>query len=436
MKQFSDLYEKSKENNNSFVIQTLGCRTNSYESKVYESQLKQLGWSKHTKDHKKHADLVIINTCTVTHSADSSSYRAIRRLRKENPNAKIVVTGCLVENMTKTKEELGVDVIVPNLNKENLLHIVYPDFKDIPSFDLATPTSNTRSFIKIQDGCNSFCRYCIIPYVRGRSRSRNHNDIIDEVKGQVACGYREVVLTGINIGDYDGNRSKGYFSKHPLSVLIDDLDQVSGLERLRMSSIDPDDVDHDIIDSICNGEKTSHWMHLVLQSGSNTILNEMGRQYTRESFLDLCRYFIENAQFANLSTDVIVGYPGETDDDFEQTLNIFEQQLFSSIHIFPFSSRPRTKANTLDNKVTDKQIHIRKQQLHKVAASSTRQVHEFYTGKKVDVLIESVTQESARGYTQHYLPVTLSFVSPPESNTIRSVRVVSAEDRLIGVLDE
>ena len=284
----------------------------------------------------------------------------MRRLRKENPNAKIVVTGCLVENMTKTKEELGVDIIVPNLNKENLLNIVYPDLKNIPSFDLATPTSNTRSFIKIQDGCNSFCRYCIIPYVRGRSRSRNHDDIIDEVKRQVACGYKEVVLTGINIGDYDGNKSKGYFSKHPLSVLIDELDQVPGLERLRMSSIDPDDVDHDIIDSICKGKKTSHWMHLVLQSGSNTILNEMGRQYTRESFLDLCRYFTEQAPMANLSTDVIVGYPGESDDDFAQTLDIFEEQLFSSIHIFPFSSRPRTKAHTLDNKVNDKQIHTRK----------------------------------------------------------------------------
>lgn len=258
-----------------YQIVTLGCRTNQYESQALNDQLQMMGYRKALKDQP--ADLCIVNTCTVTESADSHSRHAIRQLKKQNPAAKIVVTGCFAERNPEAIKEIGVTHVVKNAEKENLLSILLPD-QEIPEFNIRQFEAHTRAFVKVQDGCNSFCTYCIIPYVRGRSRSRPIEEIIREVKGLVESGYKEIVLTGINIGDFDGGGT--------LADLVRAVDGIDGVKRLRISSIDPDEVDDDLMDAVINGKTTCHSMHIVLQAGSNVVLKRMNRKYTRQIFYE------------------------------------------------------------------------------------------------------------------------------------------------------
>ncbi|MBI3236765.1 MAG: radical SAM protein [Chlamydiales bacterium] len=249
------------ENKKKFKVVTLGCRTNQYESQAYADQLIALGFLEAKKEEK--ADICIVNTCTVTHSADSSSRHEIRHLARKNPDAKIVVTGCLSERLP---QEIGampeVDLIVPNKEKEDLLSHLFPGI-ELPEFAIRQFADHTRAFVKVQDGCDSFCTYCIIPYVRGRSRSRSIAEVVKEVEGLISSGYKEVVLTGINIGDFDGGVEKGE-PPIPLSELVSVVDSIQGLERLRLSSIDPDEVDEELSRAILKGKRTCHSMHIVL----------------------------------------------------------------------------------------------------------------------------------------------------------------------------
>ncbi len=227
-----------------------------------------------------------------------------------------MVTGCYAERKPGTVKDLeGVTLVVPNKNKEKLVEEIFPD-EEVPEFSIKRFESHTRAFLKVQDGCNSFCTYCIIPYVRGRSRSRTVADIVKEAETLVSNGYKEIVLTGINIGDFDGNAPEGE-KPDRLADLVRAVDAVPGLERLRVSSIDPDEVDADLADAVLNGIHTSHSMHVVLQSGSNVILKRMNRKYTRQIFLDTVdRLKAANPDFT-FTTDIIVGFPGETDHDFQ-----------------------------------------------------------------------------------------------------------------------
>lgn len=260
-----------------YKVVTLGCRTNQYESQAFSDQLETMGFQKAGENDG--AALCIVNTCTVTESADSHSRAAIRQLARENPGAKIVVTGCFAERNPEAVRSIeGVSHVVGNANKENLLSVVYPE-ADIPEFKINHFEAHTRAFVKVQDGCNSFCTYCIIPYVRGRSRSRPVDEILREVEGLIADGFQEIVLTGINIGDFEWEGQR-------LVELVRLVDAIPGLKRLRVSSIDPDEVDDQLMDVIINGKNTCHSMHIVLQSGSNVILKRMNRKYTRQIFLD------------------------------------------------------------------------------------------------------------------------------------------------------
>lgn len=384
-----------------FKIVTLGCRTNQYESQAYQNQLETMGYQ--LAGDKEEAEICIVNTCTVTESADSHSRHEIRKLARENPQSKLVVTGCFAERQPQMIKQLGATEVVSNKEKENLLKIALPDH-DIPEFSIKNFEAHTRAFVKVQDGCNSYCTYCIIPYVRGRSRSRKREDILKEVENLIANGYKEVVITGINVGDYDGDVEP----KERLSDLIRAVDSMPGLDRLRVSSIDPDEVDEDLADAILNGKKTCPSMHIVLQSGSNVILKKMNRKYTRQIFLETIQKLrAANADFT-FTTDIIVGFPGETDIDFQETLEVMQETQFAKVHMFPYSERPRTRAALYENKVPHEVIKQRKQVILRQAEEDAYKLRQNYVGRVMSVLTESaegVDQQTMTGHTANFLNV-------------------------------
>ena len=380
-----------------FKVVTLGCRTNQYESQGYSDQLKKMGYRAAAKNEE--ADLCIVNTCTVTEGADRSSRHEIRSLLRENPKAKIAVTGCMAESAPDVLHQLGDRIqVVPNLEKEKLVDRVLPDHENYPEFNIETFDAHTRAFVKVQDGCNSFCTYCIIPYVRGRSRSRPIKDVVKEVEGLVANGYREVVITGINVGDFDNGGT--------LADLIRAVDNVEGLKRLRISSIDPDEIDEDLADAVLNGKTTCPSMHIVLQAGSNVVLKRMNRKYTKQIFIDTVERMVnKNADFT-VTTDIIVGFPGESEVDFEETLDLVKKVQFAKVHMFPYSVRKRTRAALYPNQIPSDILKARKQKLLRLAERCAFDLREKFVGRKMEVLIENETKDGyISGHTPNFLRV-------------------------------
>lgn len=407
-------------NTRKYKIATLGCRTNQYESAAFATQLREMGFAE-AKENEK-ADLCIVNTCTVTEGADRSSRYQIRNLARQHPEAKIVVTGCLAERTPKEIQDMPeVSLVVGNQMKEQLLAQVFPE-EDLPEFAIDHFGGHTRSFVKIQDGCNSFCTYCILPYVRGRSKSRPKKEILSEIHQLIANGYKEVVLTGINIGDFDGAPEEGEAPLR-LAELVREVDQIEGLERLRISSIDPDEVDEDLLDAIINGKKTCHSMHIVLQSGSNAILKKMNRKYTKQIFLDSVEKLKVACSDFTFTTDVIVGFPGETENDFEETLDIMRNVRFAKVHMFPYSARPRTRAALYPNQTPTDIIQMRKQKVLRMAEQIAFELRAEYVGRKMKMLVE--TEESHMpgffsGLTENFLQVYI-----PKEESIRSNAIIS-----------
>ena len=351
-----------------FVIKTLGCRTNQYESQVYREQLNDIG----CKEVQYDADLCIVNTCAVTESASRSSERTIKQLRYDNPNAMIAITGCAGE------EQIDIENVLfcQNINKEHLISQLFPENKVVP-FEIKKFDNKTRAFVKIQDGCNSFCSYCIIPYVRGRSRSRRACDILREIKRLVENGYKEIVLTGINIGDFDS-----------LPQLIHEVDNIPGLHRLRLSSIDPNDVSDELCYVIINGKTTCPSFHLVLQSGADSILKSMRRKYTRKVFLDTVDRLRKLNEDFTFTTDIIIGFPGESDNDFRDTLEVMDEVKFAKVHLFPYSARSGTQAMQFDNIVPFKVVKERKEQLLNLAQKHAFDLQQKFVSRKMKVLLE------------------------------------------------
>lgn len=415
-----------------FKIATLGCRTNQYESQAYQDQLIALGYTQASDDES--ADLCIVNTCTVTESADSHSRHAIRQLARQNPNSKLVVTGCFAERQPETVKQIeGVTQVVSNLEKEQLIANLFPD-EDVPEFSIKNFDAHTRSFVKVQDGCNSFCTYCIIPFTRGRSRSRTIPEILSEVKELIANGFKEVVLTGINIGDFDGNPPEGE-KPHRLADLIRAVDKIPGLKRLRVSSIDPDEVDDDLADAIINGRTTCHSMHLVLQSGSNVILKRMNRKYTRQIFLDTVERMQAASPLFTTTTDIIVGFPGETDHDFAETLAVMREVKFAKVHMFPYSDRPRTRAALYPNKISQEVMRERKQIALRTAEEISFQLRNEYVGKRMTVLTESRSDthpQEILGHTENFLSVRVQSPHCASNEIIMVDLIENSPEGLIG----
>ncbi len=377
-----------------FRLATLGCRTNQYETQAYRDQLTQMGYEPALEGEV--ADLCIINTCTVTESADRSSRHQIRQLVRQNPGAEVVVTGCSSERQPDLIKKIGgVTRVVPNQEKERLLEPLFPG-EELPEFSIRHFEAHTRAFVKVQDGCNSFCTYCIIPYVRGRSRSKPISEVLREVEALIDSGYKEVVITGINVGDYEDG-SLG------LADLMKRVDEMPGLERLRLSSIDPDEVDEKLLDVVMNGRRTCHSLHIVLQSGSNVILKRMNRKYTRQMFLDAVEKLRAVDPDFTFTTDVIVGFPGETEGDHQETLEVMSAVKFAKVHMFPYSRRERTRAALYPRQVEASLIDLRKAEILELAEREAFSLRESYVGKTMDILTENASGEWITGHTKNFL---------------------------------
>lgn len=420
------------EDKKKFKVVTLGCRTNQYESQGYTDQLVQLGYS--PAQEGEEAQVCIVNTCTVTASADSSSRQQIRALARQNPGAKLVITGCLSERVPQEIASLpGVSLVVSNQDKEQLLNLAFPE-EEIPEFSIQHFEAHTRAFVKVQDGCNSFCTYCIIPYVRGRSRSRRLEAILQEVRGLLHNGFKEIVLTGINIGDFDGNPAPGE-SPVRLAELVRAVDSLEGLQRLRLSSIDPDEVDDDLFDAVIQGKRTCPSMHIVLQSGSNAILKRMNRKYTTEMFLHTVEKLRNARSDFTFTTDIIVGFPGETDLDFQETLTVMDQVRFAKVHMFPYSPRQRTRAALYPHQVPPAVIQDRKTRLLRLSELHAFELRARYVGEIRDVLFENPSEGRVgfmAGHTDNFLPVVVEG-SGVQANDLRRVELIeNTPDALVG----
>lgn len=368
-----------------FKIHTLGCRTNQYESEAYRSQLHALGYEAAGEDEE--AELCIVNTCTVTEAAHKQSVSDVKKLIKSG--AQVVVTGCAAE---KNPADFGGARVVGNKQKDLLLNTIFPE-RDLPEFKIDSFEAHTRAFVKVQDGCNSFCTYCIIPYVRGRSRSRPVASILREVEGLVERGYKEVVLTGINLGDFTPS----------LADLVRAVDKIPGLKRLRLSSIDPDEVGPALQAAILEGQNSCPSLHLVLQSGSNVVLKRMNRKYTRQIFCEAVERLQTACPDFTFTTDVIVGFPGETAEDHQETLAMIKDVQFAKVHMFPYSVRERTRAALFPDRVAQDVINLRKAEVLQAAELAAFSLREKFVGRRMSVLMEN----GDGGHTENFLPALL-----------------------------
>lgn len=394
-----------------FYIKTLGCKVSSYESEFVRNLLIDKGY----KEVNENADICIINTCTVTNTADNKSKQTINNIKKNNPTALVVAMGCFTQfRSNEISELIDADIIIGNNDKSKILDyldeyeknhkriIKFYEMNDVDFEDMEIKKYyiHHRAFIKIEDGCNNFCSYCIIPYVRGRVRSKDFNKCIMEVSDLVISGHKEVVLCGIHTGQYNSDGKR-------LSVLINRLSEIEGLERIRLSSVEIVELDDGMMDIIKNNNKFVSHLHIPLQAGSNHILKEMNRRYDRDYFLEMVDKIKSLRPGISLSTDVIVGFPGETEEDFNDTLDLCRKIGFSKIHVFPYSDRNGTVASRMKNKIPG---NIKKERVHKLIELSNELEKEYFEkciGSDVEVLIEEEKDGYYYGFTSNYIPLKL-----------------------------
>lgn len=392
-----------------FKIITLGCKVNTYESNVMREQLLSANYKEVSR--KETADLIIINTCTVTNVADQKSMKSIRHALKE-PHKLVVVTGCMSQYHSDKLIELGVSIVLGNVGKGNILSYIEEFIKtktpriDVKSLEKQSfedmrlqHFNQTRAFVKIQDGCENFCTYCIIPYTRGPVRSKRIEDVVLEVCNLVQDGHKEIVLTGIHTGHYGSEEGV------TLSTLLQELVVIPGLERLRISSIEMNEITESFLQLMKNHKVLVDHMHIPLQSGSDTILKAMHRKYNKQEFFDKLKRIREIRPEISITTDVIVGFPGETEELFLETLQTVKRMKFSKIHVFPFSKRDGTLAAEMQNQVDDR---TKKERVHRLLAVSKKleiAYMETFVGREVEVLPEVMKDDMMIGHTGNYLSV-------------------------------
>ncbi len=392
-----------------FNIITLGCKVNSYESNFMKEALVKNGFSFCNLNEK--CDILILNTCTVTDTSDKKSLKEVRRLKRENPNAILVVCGCSVQNDKTKYDDLGINILMGNINKSNIVSIIekYLDDKtpveyvaktrDLPFENMEVDISDhTRAYIKIEDGCDNFCSYCIIPFVRGKKRSKDFSLVLREVQHLANNGYKEIVLTGIDTGGYESNGKD-------LTDLIHEMSKINGIERIRQSSIEITQINEKFINELKNNKKICDHIHIPLQSGSDSILKLMNRKYDLKYFFDKIDMIRSVRPDISITTDVIVGFPGETEEMFLETMETCKRINFSKIHAFPYSERKGTKASMMDGKVPESVKHERVKKLLELSDSLEKSYYDKFKGKKLDVLIEEVSESGSKGHTSNYLMV-------------------------------
>ena len=377
---------------------TLGCKVNEYETQSILSQLSAAGYD--IDEGLVPADLYVVNTCAVTNTGEKKSKQVLSKIEKINPNAQIIVCGCAVQsNPNKFLSNKNVVALTGNFGKENIVDIIQNknmqplNQNGVDYVSMARPTqTKTRQYIKIQDGCDYFCSYCIIPYLRGRSRSRDLDDIIDEIKHTKA---NEIVLTGINMSDYkiDG--------KLALKTLIKKVDELG--KRFRLSSIECLVIDDEMIEILKNCKNFCHHFHLSLQSACNSTLKRMNRHYTIEQFKEIVKKLKSSFDDVCISTDIIVGFKGETEEEFKNTIENLKEIEFSFMHIFPYSERSNTVAAKMTGDVPKEVTKTRENELQKLNKDFKTKFYQENKGKIREVLVELVDENFSLGYTDNYI---------------------------------
>lgn len=384
-----------------YKIFTLGCKVNEYESEVMASLLNNHGFV-----YGDSPDIVIVNTCTVTNNADSKSRKIIRSVRKNYENAILVVCGCMVQNK-KYDLDIDADIIIGTVNKTEIVNYIKDyqkrkifDVKDVFMADFENMSlsdfDRTRAYIKIEDGCDNYCTYCIIPFVRGHVRCKAKEDVLREARDMVKSGHKEIVLTGIHTGNY-------HIGNYSFANLLSDLVKISGLERLRISSVEITELNDEVLEVIRDNEVLVDHMHIPLQSGSDAILKLMNRKYDVKYFIDKIDDIRKIRPDISITTDVIVGFPGENDDNFEETIDTINKIKFSKLHVFPYSDRSGTMASKMKNKVDGSVKRKRVRRLLELSKKLEVDYMKKYLGKEIQFIPEVYKDEYLIGHAGNYL---------------------------------
>ena len=383
------------------AFDTLGCKLNQAETESLIEKFIESGYLVVSPDEE--FDVYVLNTCTVTHIADRKARHLLRMAHRRNPEAVLVAAGCYAEHAANDLLKIeGVKLAVGNDKKIKLPQILRESglvsIKNVflPSDDFII-NSRTRSFIRIQDGCNNFCSYCIVPYVRGREKSVSHEQVVKEINEKVFCGYKEVVLTGTEIGSYN-------FDGLSLKELIDIILKETAVERLRLSSLQPQEVTHDLIALWRDARLCPHF-HLSLQSGSDSVLKRMRRSYTATDYLDAVSLIRSAAGDAAITTDIIVGFPGESDDEFVVSYDLCKKIGFARIHVFSYSKRRGTAANIMPNQISPQVKKKRSDSMLALAEESASVFYSGFLGKRLEVLWEQSDSGIWSGYSGNYIKV-------------------------------
>lgn len=403
------------------AFHNLGCKVNSYELDAMQQKLEECGYE--TVPFDECADVYIINTCTVTNIADRKSRQMLHRAKKKNPQAIVVAAGCYAQ---AAGEELAldeaVDLVVGNNRKKDIAEILQKyeqehekdchlidinHTSEYETLSIARTSEHTRAYIKVQDGCNQFCSYCYIPFARGRVRSRGLSDVMQEVRTLAEAGYQEVVLTGIHLSSYGTDKKDGI----GLLQLIEAVHEVDGIRRIRLGSLEPRIITEEFAEKISRMSKICPHFHLSLQSGCNATLRRMNRRYTAEEFYEKCVLLRKVFENPALTTDVIVGFPQESEEEFAETKAFLEKVQFYETHIFKYSRRKGTRAAEMDGQIPENIKNERSKVLQELNQKHMKAYQQSFAGKKAEVLFEEKTEIDGReyysGHTREYLKVTV-----------------------------
>ena len=410
-------------------FKTLGCRLNQYETDALVTQFHQAGYE--VVDYSKVADITVINTCTVTNQSDQKSRNTINHAARKNASGMLVVTGCMANNH---KEQLEanekITYVVDNEHKSSIVSLVDAHFKgemvhpesfagDVFGFETVDQSLHTRTSIKVQDGCDNFCTYCIVPSVRGRAVSRPLDEILENIGRRLGIGFKEIVITGVNIGRYS-------HEKYNLEAAIERIVELPGDFRIRISSMEPDGFGPDFHQVFQHPKMAPH-LHLCIQSGSDAILKKMRRMYNTRSFMEILSSFRKHMPDFNFTTDIIVGFPGESDEEFAETVRIAREARFSHIHTFRYSRRKGTRADRLEDQMEERIKSERSEVIRKLSEENRMNYMQSMIGKEQQVLIEKVDlQGMAHGYGEHYLPIQFP-ASEKTKNIFRKVMLEQME---------
>ena len=393
-----------------FLINTLGCKVNTYESNVIRDIFLNEGY----EESNSNVDIAVINTCTVTNTSDSKSLKVIKHTIKNNPNAIVIVCGCFSQiNPDRLKDMEGVSIVLGNYNKSKIMDYINQYKKDkkqiIDVRELNDEKfecmklnnfNKTRAFVKIEDGCENFCSYCIIPYSRGKVRSKLMEEVLDEINTLVNNGHREIVLTGIHTGHYGAD-----IKEYDFSDLLNEICKIKGLERLRISSIEITELDDKFLETLKNNKIIVDHMHIPLQSGCDKTLKEMNRKYDVAYFKDKIKKIRSIRPNISITTDVIVGFPNETEDDFNTTVNTIKEIKFTKLHVFPFSVRKGTVAETMENQIDEKTKKERVHILMDISKELELDYMNKFVGCEVEFIPEVLKDEYIIGHTGNYLQI-------------------------------